>query len=580
MGAEGDHLSAADAPPVLVSSPFGTIGSYACMDGIVPEVPRSIVAGGARLLLNSLNSFALDEAALHIPVRAAENRAWLVACCKVGPLLPPEKTSMFSEMMGVPADMLDGAGESQIVAPDGTVVAQAPRRGEAVVAADIDLDRGGQARPDGTDPWLVRRPSLYGPLAAPTPMLDEHRRAEALEVAATDEAAQVPALARSGAQLIVLPELAVGMSDLDAISSALEGTDSLVVTSVRDGDAHVGVAVGADGVVSRQVQLHDVARHAWATQLGDELVTVDLDWGRLAIVVGDDLIHPEVARLAALRSADVIAVPTAVQELWESDLCAIERAAENRVCVVMATPRDSPGTSLVADLPPDFTLWATSRERPFDGTINTPDVHRPDAGDERDGGGSGPSGPGGAPSDLQGHEPGRRPPLAHLRCTSQLTTGRPDPRTESVDQGRAGVSDRRRVGHGRLAAVRVNLGTAVRATARAAISAATSGILVIEAVVGLLACEEVAADRDGHHDDGDDRQEHTRAAALVVTRSEVLGVHLDLGRGGRLFGRGGRLGRRGRSRGRSRCRGGSSGRRCSRRGGGGGSLPKLIAWLA
>ena len=167
MGAEGDHLSPADAPPVLVDSPFGTLGSYACMDGIVPEVPRSIAAGGARILMNSLNSSALDEASVHIPVRAAENRAWVIACCKVGPLLPAEKVALFSEMMGVPADMLSGAGESQIVAPDGTIVAKGPRHGEAVVVADIDLDRCGELRPDGTDPWAVRRPELSAPSRRP-----------------------------------------------------------------------------------------------------------------------------------------------------------------------------------------------------------------------------------------------------------------------------------------------------------------------------------------------------------------------------------------------------------------------------
>ena len=96
MGAEGDHLSPADSPPVLVDSPFGTIGSYACMDGIVPEVPRSIAAGGARVLLNSLNSFALDEASVHIPVRAAENRAWVVGVLQGRPAAAARRRSRCS----------------------------------------------------------------------------------------------------------------------------------------------------------------------------------------------------------------------------------------------------------------------------------------------------------------------------------------------------------------------------------------------------------------------------------------------------------------------------------------------------
>ena len=39
--------------------------------------------------------------------------------------------------------------------------------------------------------------------------------------------------------------------------------------------------------------------------------------GTLALFAGDDLSHPEVAKLAALRGAHVIAAPLALQEPWE-----------------------------------------------------------------------------------------------------------------------------------------------------------------------------------------------------------------------------------------------------------------------
>src|SRR6185436_5759996 len=103
------------------------------------EVARGLALRGAQVLLNSLNSFALDEADLHIPVRAAENKVWVVAANKVGPLLPVHQLPAIAARLGVPPEWLHGAGESQIVAPDGTVVAKAPRTGEAVVVADIDV---------------------------------------------------------------------------------------------------------------------------------------------------------------------------------------------------------------------------------------------------------------------------------------------------------------------------------------------------------------------------------------------------------------------------------------------------------
>lgn len=374
MGAEGEHLTPASTAPPSIDSPFGRLGSYACMDGIVPEVPRVAAASGARVLMNSLNSFALDEASLHIPVRAAENRAWVVACCKVGPLLPGDKLAVFSGQMGVPRHMLEGAGESQVVAPDGVVVAKGPRTGEAVVVADIDLDRGGQPRPDGTDPWSARRPKLYAPLAARTPELDDHQRADELTVAVASAAEQLADAIAAGAQLVVLPELAVTVDDMANVADVLQGTDAVVVTSVRDGDAHVGVVIGSGGVLLRQRQLHQSERRPWSTSLGEAVELLDLEWGRLAVIVGDDLIYPEVARLAALESADVLAVPLDAQEPWETTLGVPERAAENRVCVVAATSPASAGAGVIADLPADFTLWAPSRERPFDGTINAPDL--------------------------------------------------------------------------------------------------------------------------------------------------------------------------------------------------------------
>ena len=386
MGAEGDHLSAATEPASLVEAPFGTVGNYACMDGVITEVPRGLVVRGARLLLNSLNSFALDEASLHVPVRAAENKVWLVACCKTGPLLPADKVEQFSNAMNVPGDFLRGAGESQIVDPDGVVVARAPRDGEAVIVADIDLSRSDdKLRPDGTDVMAGRRPAVYSALGRSTPPVDDHPRAEELSVAVVSAPADadlgelgrlVESARADGAELIVLPERPGDSVDEIIAAIAPLAAGATVVTSGRSEDAHVGIAVSADGLIGEQVQLHAIERHReWQRSLGSDVTAIDLPWGRLGIIVGDDSIFPETARLAALANCDVIAVPFHQLEAWETSLGLVERAAENRMCLVAA---NDAGQSLIVDLPPDFTLWAPSRERSFDGTINDPDVTRVD----------------------------------------------------------------------------------------------------------------------------------------------------------------------------------------------------------
>ncbi|WP_067831797.1 nitrilase-related carbon-nitrogen hydrolase [Actinomadura kijaniata] len=386
MGAEGDHLDPGAAAGPVVATPLGRLGMYACMEGVLGEVCRDLAVRGAQVLLNGLNSFATDEASLHVPVRAAENRVWVVAANKVGPLLPAEHLPAISERLGVPPGWLHGAGESQVVAPDGTVLARAPRTGEAVVVADIDpAAADDKTRPDGTDVFAARRPELYGPIVSPPRPRTAPPGAKEITAAVARPAAPVEAgaLAREaalrGADLVVLPELAFG-PDASAtrtarvLADALRGTSAHAVTSVRDGDSHLGCLVSAHGLVDTQRQLHRSARHAaWATRLGDGLEVFGLPWGRLAIVVGDDALYPETARLAAVADADVLAVPFTPREPWETRLGLLERAAENRLNVVAA----GGDAGLVLALSGDFTLW-TAWEGPFTGRISHPLVTRAD----------------------------------------------------------------------------------------------------------------------------------------------------------------------------------------------------------
>lgn len=377
MGSERDHLDPAVAASPVVETAFGRVGLYSCMDGVINETPRMLAVGGAQVLLNSLNSFALDEASLHVPVRAVENRVWVVAANKVGPLVPARSIAMVAERVGVPVEMLHGAGESQIVAPDGTIVAMAPRTGEAVVVADIEVGAADDKhRPDGTDVMTSRRPDLYGPILDAPRGRQREAGADELVTAVVnpadgdDVAALLGDALATGAGLVVLPELA----DVEpsAIVAALAGSTAYVATSVTEGDAHVGLVLSADGIELRQPQLHASAQHPWATALGDGLGVVDLPWGRLALVVGDDALYPETFRLASLQDVDVVAVPFTTQAAADLDPLLLERAAENRLNVAVASRRGAYGGGALYPLSTDFTLWAPDRG-PFAGIISRPD---------------------------------------------------------------------------------------------------------------------------------------------------------------------------------------------------------------
>ena len=101
----------------------------------------------------------------------------------------------------------------------------------------------------------------------------------------------------------------------------------------------------------------------------DELEIFELPWGALAIIAGEDSIYPETFRLAAIADADVVAVPFTPVEEWELSLGLPERAAENRLNVIAASPPESPAA--IYAMTPDFTLW-TKWEGPFTGRISSP----------------------------------------------------------------------------------------------------------------------------------------------------------------------------------------------------------------
>ena len=400
MGHENDHLSPAEHPGPIVDAPFGRVGLYACMDGVINETPRCLALRGAQLMCNSLNSFAKDEGSLHVPVRAAENKVFVAAANKVGPLIPEALLEPVSRRTGIPQRYLMGAGESQIVAPDGAVLAIASQDRPEVVHADIDLREADcKQRPDGSDIFALRRPQLYAALAEdPASQAIGGGGAESVRgaliqlpetgpqaVAAAVEAAQ--AAFRDGAQLVALPPLfflpnqavddpaaaaAASASAVEALARACSADTYVATTMVAATPAQLcGVLIGTDGIALRQGQLHASGRYAWSS-LSEQVEVADLGYARVAVLTSDDACVPETFRLATLAGADTVVVPAMPQERWEMDTGLLERSAENRVNLLAAAQPCEWGASFATSLPKDFTLRTQWERRPFDGWLSHP----------------------------------------------------------------------------------------------------------------------------------------------------------------------------------------------------------------
>jgi len=386
IGHENDFLDSATKPGPVVDTALGRLAMYSCMDGVINETPRCLALRGAQVLCNSLNSFAIDEGSLHIPVRAAENKVWVVAANKVGPLIPEALVAPVSEATSIPKHFLGGAGDSQIVAPDGTVLALAGK-GEEIIVADIEpAEADNKVRDDGTDVFASRRPEIYGDLAndpaSQQIVIDAPEDVVAAAVSIENDgdfeeiASRIGAAEDRGAKLICLSSNASGGAGeeetIASISAAISG-DALVAASI----AGTTALISKNGALLRQQQLHSDS----VSSRVDSVQTIDTEFGRLAVLTDKDIIYPETVRLAALQSVSTVLVPADLEEDWEGRTGVVERAAENRVNIVLASQGAGDRASVIASLQKDFTIMTEWENRPFDGLLSCPVVERAPDGD-------------------------------------------------------------------------------------------------------------------------------------------------------------------------------------------------------
>ena len=147
----GDQLSVWDTP-------IGRIGVQICYDLRFPEVTRTLALQGADLVAHPTNFPLAARAQTEIVTlaRAVENRIYLLTANRVG----KERRGEF-------------CGWSQIVDPFGRRLAEAAETGEALLMADVDLEKARDKDyviPGEYELYLFghRRPELYGALVEET----------------------------------------------------------------------------------------------------------------------------------------------------------------------------------------------------------------------------------------------------------------------------------------------------------------------------------------------------------------------------------------------------------------------------
>jgi predicted amidohydrolase len=359
---EEKYFTCGNKTAEVVTTPVANIGLLMGVDTMTFTPSRSLALQGAQLLCNSINTFTLDQSHLHNPARACENNVFLASANKIG--------------------------QSQIVSPDGIILASIEHNKTGFAFADVNLDAAGidkKYRPDGTQLVKQLRPELYQKLTKTIPNIIPNNSQTLGQV----NHHKVPATANTAifatykvdeeaiedvcfyiennlSDIIQLPELFF-IADKNIISNNNDNTQQLsqierlskqvieqvstvlrpfqyVCTSLVLDGMHQAVLISKNGLFATQQQLHFCQRYQWTT-LGEELkiIALPLEQGNVNITMltGDDANIPEIVNIAALNGIHVLLTPFDIQESCEVEYNLLSRAAENRICIVAASKEKS-----------------------------------------------------------------------------------------------------------------------------------------------------------------------------------------------------------------------------------------------
>ncbi len=377
----------------VTTTPVGKLGLLAGSDDMTYKASRDLATGGAQLLCHSMSSFSLDQSNLHGPARASENKVFLASANKVGSLLQQGKSQGLLSQENPSQELLVGIGRSQIISPDGKILAKMMDDEAGFVFADLDLadlarcSIKNKSRPDGTELIKQLRPELYQELTLPRNKILQHNVADSEGRTKVPVTANVAIFAtyKSNEQaiedvchyiennlsdIIQLPELffvedkkttdnAQQLAQIFNLSKQLINQVSAVLrpfqyvcTSLVLEGKHQAVLINEHGLFAMQQQLHFCQRYQW-TALGDDvnIIELPLEQGNInvAMLTADDANIPEIVKVVALNGIHLLLVPFDIQEPCEVEYSLLSRAAENRICIVAASREKSFTNDLSTD---------------------------------------------------------------------------------------------------------------------------------------------------------------------------------------------------------------------------------------
>ena len=143
------HFDAGNLPFSVVDLGFARVGMMVCFDHLFPESARSLALLGADIICHPANLVMPDLAQRTMTVRALENGVFAATANRIGTEARTEESLTFT-------------GRSQIVAPDGTLLAQASAGHGQIETVEIDaMAARTKALTQFNDKLADRRVDLY-----------------------------------------------------------------------------------------------------------------------------------------------------------------------------------------------------------------------------------------------------------------------------------------------------------------------------------------------------------------------------------------------------------------------------------
>ncbi|MEC5344440.1 nitrilase-related carbon-nitrogen hydrolase [Brenneria populi] len=333
---EPKWAAAGDVGHQVFDTPLGKIGMLICMDIHFPETARLLALAGADIICHISNWLAERTPAPYWISRAMENGCYLLESNRWG----LERGVQFS-------------GGSTIIAPDGALI-DVVDSGDGIAYGEIDVRLSRRRRVLGEPVFAQRRPQAYHALLSdsflwnpadffglygrhPLPAGKQSRISvcqfspgDRLE----DNLSRIETLTREAvcqrhSELVVFPELA--LTGRDAPETSAQTLDAPALRSLtrlamrlrvylafgmaeKQGESYYNtqVLLGPEGMIGCYRQMHlPQAYRSWASA-GEQWRAFDTPVGRIGLLLGNDALFPESARILTLMGCDIVACSAAL----------------------------------------------------------------------------------------------------------------------------------------------------------------------------------------------------------------------------------------------------------------------------